>query len=173
LYKAKKLRPSEVVEWYLQRIEKLNPSLNVYLTVTADLARQKARELDEQIDHIDSYPLFGVPFALKDLYMTKGIKTTAGSKVLENHIALYNATVVDKYYQAGAILLGKLNCDAWAHGSSGENSDYGPTKNPWNSEYVPGGSSSGTGAAVRQVKMVAGHLGLANLVLNLMLNRAN
>ncbi len=157
LYKTGKLRPSEVVDWYLKRIEKLNPSLNIYLTVTADLARQKAKELDGQIDKIDSMPLFGVPIGLKDLYMTMGVKTTAGSKVLENHVALYDATVVDKYYQAGAILLGKLNCDAWAHGSSGENSDYGPTKNPWNTEYVPGGSSSGTGAAVAaDMCMVAG-----------------
>ena len=148
LYRSRKIKPSEAVAWYLQRIEKLNPSLNIYLTVTADLALQKAKELDNQIDQLPAMPLFGVPIGLKDLYMTCGIKTTAGSKVLENHIALYDATVVKKYVEAGAILLGKLNCDAWAHGSSGENSDYGPTKNPWNLEYVPGGSSSGSAAAV-------------------------
>lgn len=157
MYKNGAVKPTEVVQWYLERIAKLNPKLNAYLTVTADSAMHKAQELDGRILEIDSLPLFGVPIGLKDLYMTKGIKTTAGSKVLDNHIALYDATVVQKYYAAGAVLLGKLNCDAWAHGSSGENSDFGPTKNPWNVDYVPGGSSSGSGAAVAaDLCMVAG-----------------
>lgn len=157
MYKNGATKPSEVVEWYLERIEKLNSKLNVYLTVTVKEARLRAQELDSQIADLDSMPLFGIPIALKDLYMTKGIKTTAGSKVLEKHVALYDATVVKKYYQAGAILLGKLNCDAWAHGSSGENSDFGSSKNPWNLDYVPGGSSSGSAAAVAaDLCMVAG-----------------
>jgi len=148
LYKDGKLKPSEVTQWYLERIEKLNPSLNAFLTVTAESALARAKELDNNMADLDKLPLFGVPVAFKDLYMTKGVKTTAGSKMLDNHLALYDATVVQKYLAAGAIVLGKLNCDAWAHGSSGENSDFGPTKNPWNLEYVPGGSSSGSAVAV-------------------------
>lgn len=148
LYRERKITPSQVTQWYLDRITKLNPTLNAFITVTAEFALEQAKQLDNKIDQLDHLPLFGVPLGLKDLYMTQGIRTTAGSKVLENHSALYNATVVDKYFQAGAILVGKLNCDAWAHGSSGENSDYGPTKNPWNQDYVPGGSSSGSGAAL-------------------------
>ncbi|MDO8487859.1 MAG: Asp-tRNA(Asn)/Glu-tRNA(Gln) amidotransferase subunit GatA [bacterium] len=147
-YKTGKLSPTTVVEYYLERIHKLNPELNAYLTVTEDLAKQQAKELEKKLAEIDSFPLFGVPVAFKDLYQTQGIKTTAGSKVLENYIGQYNATAVQRYIDAGAIVLGKLNCDAWAHGSSGENSDFGPTKNPWNTQYVPGGSSSGSAAAV-------------------------
>lgn len=148
LYKTKKIKPSEVVQWYLDRIASLNPRLNAYLTVTGDQALHRAKEMDDSLADIDSNPLFGVPVAFKDLYMTKGVKTTAGSKVLENHIAQYSATAVDRYLKAGAIMLGKLNCDAWAHGSSGENSDFGPTHNPWNTDYVPGGSSSGSAAVI-------------------------
>src|SRR3990167_10896954 len=92
--------------------------------------------------------LYGVPVAFKDLYQTAGIRTTAGSKVLENYIGQYNATAVQRYLDAGAICLGKLNCDAWAHGGSGENSDFGPTHNPWNINYIPGGSSSGPAVSV-------------------------
>lgn len=147
-YKTGKFRPSQVTEYYLERIKKYNPSLNAFITVTEKEALQKAQELDSKIDRIDKLPLFGVPVAFKDLYMTRDIKTTAGSKVLENYIGQYDATVVQKYLEAGAILLGKLNCDAWAHGSSGENSDFGPSKNPWNLDYVPGGSSSGSAVAI-------------------------
>ncbi len=144
-YKLGKFTPSEVTKYYLGRIKKYNPTLNAFITVTDELAMSTARKLDKQTCNL---PLFGVPVGFKDLFMTKGVKTTAGSKVLENYIGQYNATVVQKYLDAGAIMLGKLNCDAWAHGSSGENSDFGPTRNPWNVEYVPGGSSSGSAVAV-------------------------
>ncbi|MEK7064295.1 MAG: Asp-tRNA(Asn)/Glu-tRNA(Gln) amidotransferase subunit GatA [Patescibacteria group bacterium] len=147
-YKSGKFTPSKVVRFYLKRIKKYNPILNAYLTVTDELAIKTARELEKKLKNIDKYPLFGVPVAFKDIYQTQGIRTTAGSKVLENYIGQYNATVVQRYLDAGAIMLGKLNCDAWAHGTSGENSDFGPTKNPWNTNYVPGGSSSGAAAAV-------------------------
>lgn len=144
-YKLGKFKPSEVTKYYLDRIKKQNSILNAFITITEDVAMSTALELDKQPCNL---PLFGVPVGFKDLYMTKGIRTTAGSKVLESYIGQYDATVVRKYLDAGAICLGKLNCDAWAHGSSGENSDFGPTKNPWNTEYVPGGSSSGSAAAV-------------------------
>lgn len=144
-YRMGKFKPSEVTKYYLDRIKKYNPSLNAFITVTEELAMAKAMELDQQSCTL---PLFGVPVAFKDIYMTKDIKTTAGSKVLENYVGQYNATAVQRYLDAGAIILGKLNCDAWAHGSSGENSDFGPTRNPWNTDYVPGGSSSGSAAAV-------------------------
>lgn len=147
-YKSGKFKPSEVTNYYLDRIKKYNPVLNAFITVTSDVALSQAKELDQKISDIDKYPLFGVPVGFKDLFMTKDIKTTAGSKVLENYIGQYNATAVQRFLDAGAIMLGKLNCDAWAHGSSGENSDFGPTKNPWNTDYVPGGSSSGSAAAV-------------------------
>lgn len=148
LYKSQKIKPSEVVGWYLERISKLNPMLNAFITVTSEEAIKKALILDTKINEINQYPLFGVPVAFKDIYMTEGIKTTAGAKLLENYIGQYDATVVKKYLDAGAICVGKLNCDAWAHGSSGENSDFGPTRNPWNTDYVSGGSSSGAAVAI-------------------------
>jgi aspartyl-tRNA(Asn)/glutamyl-tRNA(Gln) amidotransferase subunit A len=137
---------TEITQAYLSRIKKYNPILNAFITVAEDYALQKAKQLDKKPK--TTKPLFGVPIALKDLYLTQGIRTTAGSKVLDNYIPQYPATAWEKLESAGAVLLGKLNCDAWAHGSSGENSQYGPTKNPWDTTRVPGGSSSGSGAAL-------------------------
>lgn len=145
---SKKFSSVELTTAYLERINKLNPQLNAYLTVCKDYAINAARKADEKIKNGDTSPLLGIPVALKDLFLTKGIRTTASSKVLENYIPQYDATVTKKLKDAGAVILGKLNCDAWAHGSSGENSDFGPVKNPWNTEYVPGGSSSGSAASV-------------------------
>ena len=145
---------TEVTRAYLDRIKKYNPILNAYITVTEKEALQKAKELDKELKTLKlriletSKPLFGVPIALKDLYLTQGIRTTAGSKILDNYIPHYSATAWKKLESAGAVLLGKLNCDPWGHGSSGENSQYGPTKNPWDTTRVPGGSSSGSGAAL-------------------------
>ena len=138
----------ELTKLYLERIKKLNPKLNVFLTVAQEQALQQAQHADALLANGEKLPLLGIPIALKDLFLAKGLRTTAGSKVLDNYIAQYDATVVKKLKDAGAVILGKLNCDAWAHGSSGENSDFGPAKNPWNTEYVPGGSSSGSAASV-------------------------
>jgi aspartyl-tRNA(Asn)/glutamyl-tRNA(Gln) amidotransferase subunit A len=107
------------------------------------------RELIEEAKNVNySLPLAGIPMVLKDLFSTDGVRTTAGSKVLENYIPVFDATVVRKLKAAGAIIIGKANQDAWGHGSSGENSDYGATKNPYDASRVPGGSSSGSAAAV-------------------------
>ena len=140
----------ELVDEYLDRINK-NKDLNAFLTVSEDVAYSEAKETDRIVSSgikDGEYPLLGSVTAHKDLFMTKGVRTTAASKVLESFIPEYSATVVEKTKKAGCIMIGKTNCDAWAHGASGENSDFGPTLNPWNKKYVPGGSSSGSAAAV-------------------------
>jgi len=143
----------EIVDCYLESIKKKNQRLNIFLTVSEEVAYRQAKKVDEAIAELGSgalekYPLLGCAVSHKDLFLTKGIRTTAGSKVLENYVPAYSSTVVSRIEQAGGITIGKTNCDAWAHGASGENSDYGPTKNPWNENYVPGGSSSGSAASV-------------------------
>lgn len=151
--KEKKFSSLELVKACLSQIQKHDSKLNAFITVCQEEALDKAKWADEQlnnrtIEQSNNYPLLGIPVALKDLFSTKGIKTTAGSNVLADYVPVYDATVVKKLRDAGAVIIGKTNLDAWAHGSSGENSDFGPTKNPWNHEYVPGGSSSGSAAAL-------------------------
>ena len=151
--KTKRYSAVELVDAYLINISKFDKDINSFITVTEEVAYTQAKNADRLIlDYGDKafedYPLLGVTVAHKDLFLTKGVRTTAGSKVLESYIPPYSATVVEKLETAGCITLGKTNCDAWAHGSSGENSDYGATKNPWNKKYVPGGSSSGSAAAI-------------------------
>lgn len=151
----KKFSAVELVDSYLARITKYNKELNIFLTVTENEAYKKAKEIDKILGYKDTkilsdYPLLGVTVAYKDLFLTKGIRTTAGSNVLKDYIPTYSATVVNKLKKAGAIMLGKVNCDAWAQGSSGENSDFGPTQNPWKKGYVPGGTSSGSAASVAE-----------------------
>ncbi|MBI5044311.1 MAG: Asp-tRNA(Asn)/Glu-tRNA(Gln) amidotransferase subunit GatA [Candidatus Levybacteria bacterium] len=138
----------ELTKYYLEQIKKHNDRLNAFITITEHEALTMAEKADEKIHNGESTPLLGIPLALKDIYVTKGIKTTAASKVLENYVGHYDGTVVKKLKDAGVVILGKTNLDAWAHGSSGENSDFGPTKNPYNTDYVPGGSSSGSPTAV-------------------------
>ena len=144
--KSKKFSAVELVDSYLAQIKKYNSEYNIFLTVTEEKAYVTARRLDNLTDK--NLPLFGVCTAYKDIFLTEGVRTTAASKVLESYIPQYSATVVKRLEEAGTIMLGKLNCDAWAHGASGENSDFGPTRNPWNKDYVPGGSSSGSAASL-------------------------
>lgn len=142
--KNKKFSSVELTKACLDRIKKINPKLNAYLTVCEEEALKAA----DRADKLSGLPLLGVPFSMKDVYSTSGIRTTAGSKVLENYVPPYSATVYQKLLDAGAVLLGKTNCDAWGHGASTENSDFGVVKNPWNMEYVAGGSSGGSAAAL-------------------------
>ncbi len=144
--KSKRFTAVELVDSYLAQIRKYNSEYNIFLTVTEELAYAKAKELDKVGTFLN--PMAGVVTSYKDIFLTEGVRTTAGSKVLENYIPQYSATSVRKIETAGGIMIGKLNCDAFAHGSSGENSDFGVTKNPWNKEYIPGGSSSGSGAVL-------------------------
>lgn len=144
--KEKEISSTEITKYYLSRIKEINPKLNAYITVCEQQALKSAKLADESKN--ENKPLLGVPIAHKDLFATKDIKTTASSNILRNYIPQYSATVVKKLEEAGAIVLGKLNCDAFAHGSSGENSDFGPTRNPWDLEMIPGGSSSGSAVAV-------------------------
>ncbi len=149
--RSKTVSSQELTQACLDRIESTNVQLNSFLTLNPN-ALSLAKKADSMIHRdpsiLKSKPLFGLPYAIKDNFLTQGLRTTASSKVLDEFIPPFNATVVAKLDQAGAILLGKTNMDAWAHGSSTETSDYGPTKNPWNLNHLPGGSSGGSTAAV-------------------------
>ncbi len=146
--KTKKFSSVELTKACLEQIKKYNQDLNAFITVTEKEALEQAAKADDLISNGQNLPLLGIPFSMKDVYSTKRVKTTAGSKVLDNYIPVYSSTVYQKLIDAGAILLGKTNCDAWGHGASTENSDFGPTKNPWNKNYVAGGSSGGSAAAL-------------------------
>ncbi len=138
----------QLAEATLTRVHAQQPDLNTYVTVTDELALAQADAADQRISAGDAGPLTGVPIAIKDLLSTKGISTTAGSKMLEGYKPLYNCTVVDRLQQAGAVIVGKTNLDEFAMGSSNEHSAFGPVKNPWDLERVPGGSSGGSAVAV-------------------------
>src|SRR3989344_9592808 len=149
LLDEKKVSSVELTKYFLARIKKHNPELNAFLTVTEEEALKQAKEADEFIASPGENPfLCGIPYAAKDLFCTKGVRTTAASKILDNYIPPYDATVIKKLKDQKAVLLGKTNLDQFAHGSSGETSAFGPAKNPWDKTRMPGGSSSGSVSAV-------------------------
>ncbi|MFA4936953.1 MAG: Asp-tRNA(Asn)/Glu-tRNA(Gln) amidotransferase subunit GatA [Patescibacteria group bacterium] len=139
----------DITQAYLDRIAKLDSKLKAYLQVTTTLALDQAKVVDRKIAQGKKLgSLYGIPVAIKDVLMTKDIFTTAASKILKNYLPPYNATAVERLLAADAIILGKTNCDEFAMGASGENSSYQITHNPWDAKRVPGGSSSGSAAAV-------------------------
>jgi len=138
----------ELTQQYLDRIEQYDEKLNSFITVSADLALTQARAADARRKSGDATPLTGVPLLHKDIFCSQGVKTSCGSKMLDNFVSPYNATVVEKCSAAGMVMLGKANMDEFAMGSSNETSFFGPVKNPWDVSAVPGGSSGGSAAAV-------------------------
>ncbi len=138
----------ELTQAYLERIETLDKNLNSFITVTAEQALTAARNADQMRQAGKAGSLTGIPVAQKDIFCTEGVRTSCGSKMLDNFISPYNATVVERLNAAGMVMLGKTNMDEFAMGSSNENSYYGPVRNPWDQKAVPGGSSGGSAAAV-------------------------
>jgi aspartyl-tRNA(Asn)/glutamyl-tRNA(Gln) amidotransferase subunit A len=146
--RAKKWSSRELTEHFLARIESAQARLNAFISVTREHALAAAAAADRELAAGRGGPLTGVPIAHKDIFCTEGIRTTCGSRMLDNFVSPYDATVVAKLKAAGAVMLGKTNMDEFAMGSSNETSYYGPVKNPWNTALVPGGSSGGSAAAV-------------------------
>ncbi len=146
--KDKQFSSEEITRSFLDRVKKFDPKLNSFITLTEDVALAQAKDADKKIQCGDTTPLTGIPIAQKDIFCTKNIKTSCGSKMLDNFYSPYDATIIEKMNHAGAIILGKTNMDEFAMGSSNETSFYGPVKNPWNLDSVPGGSSGGSAAAV-------------------------
>ncbi len=138
----------EICQHLLDRINRFNDAHNSFVEVSADAALKAAAHADEQRAQGADAPLLGVPIAHKDIFCTQGVRTSCGSKMLENFVPPYNATVVEKFNTAGAVCLGKTNMDEFAMGSSNENSYFGAVANPWDTDCVPGGSSGGSAAAV-------------------------
>ena len=138
----------ELTRHFLERIERYNPELNSYVTVTAGQALASAEAADARRARGEATPLTGIPIAQKDIFCTRGVRTSCGSRMLDNFISPYDATVVERLDAAGCVMLGKVNMDEFAMGSSNETSWYGPVRNPWNTQTVPGGSSGGSAAAV-------------------------
>ena len=132
----------------LARIAALNPQLNAFNTVSGEQAMARAEAIDREPDRWRDAPLAGVPIALKDNLCTRGVRTTASSRMLEDYVPPYDATVVSRLERAGAVLIGKTNCDEFAMGSSNESSAFGPVRNPWALDRIPGGTSGGSAAAV-------------------------
>ena len=149
LIKKKQLSPLELTRSYLERIEKLNPSLNAYLAITAKAALADAKKAEREIGQ-KKYrgPLHGIPISIKDNIATKGVVTTAGSKILADWVPDCDATVVERLKEAGAIILGKTNMHEWAKGSNSINPFYGTSHNPWDKTRIPGGSSGGSAVAI-------------------------
>lgn len=146
--KEKNFSSTEIIQDCLNRIEKLEPTLNAFVSVNNEKVLEKSKKIDF------SKPLAGIPIAIKDNFCIKDIRVTASSNVLKDYVSQYTATVAQKLEDAGALIIGKTNMDAWAHGSSTETSDFGPSKNPWNPKHLPGGSSGGSAAAVASDQVI-------------------
>jgi aspartyl-tRNA(Asn)/glutamyl-tRNA(Gln) amidotransferase subunit A len=147
--RARRVSAVELAAAAYARINRLNPKLNAFITVTAEQAREEARQADaEMAAGRDRGPLHGIPVAVKDLFFTRGVRTTCGSKVYEDFVPDIDAAVVERLRAAGAVMLGKLNMHEMAYGITSANPHFGPVRNPWNLEHSPGGSSGGSGAAV-------------------------
>ena len=138
----------ELTQAFIDRITSIDTQLNSYITVDEEAALRQARQADDARSRGTDTLLLGIPIAHKDLFCTQGTKTTCGSKMLKDFVSPYDATVVARLKDSGAVTLGKTNCDEFAMGSSNENSFFGPTRNPWGQNRVPGGSSGGSASAV-------------------------
>jgi len=145
---ARQFSSAELTSFFLSRIKAMQPALNAFITVDEEASLAAAREADRRLAGGQGGPLTGVPIAHKDIFCTRGWLTTCGSKILSNFVAPYDAHVIERFRDAGTVILGKTNMDEFAMGSSNETSFYGPVRNPWNRETVPGGSSGGSAAAV-------------------------
>lgn len=178
LLSTRQISSEELTRAYLDRIRRLDPQVKSYVTVAEDLAFQQARDADQRTrSGAGTGPLTGIPYAAKDSISTRGVNTTCSSKILANYKPFYNSTAIEKLNAANSILLGKNNMDEFGMGSSTENSGFFTTRNPWNFDYVPGGSSGGSAAAVAaglapftlgedtggSVRMPAGFCGITGL----------
>ena len=146
--RARRVSATELTRHFLARIERFDETLNAFVTVTADEALAQAAAADRSLANGGATSLTGIPLAHKDIFCTLGVKTSCGSRMLDNFIAPYDATIVERLQRAGVVMLGKTNMDEFAMGSSNETSFYGPVRNPWDHALVPGGSSGGSAAAV-------------------------
>ncbi len=148
----------ELTQAHLDQVKRYDGQVRAFITVTPELALEQAKSADEARAKGDNRPLLGIPLAIKDVLSTKGVETTCGSKILKGYKPVFNATAVQRLLDAGMVMLGKVNMDEFAMGSSTENSGYFTTRNPWNLDRVPGGSSGGSGAVV-SARMAMGSLG--------------
>jgi len=158
LLSKKEISSKDLTRAVLDRIDAVDEKIGAYITVSEETAMGQAEDADKRIGLGDTSPLTGIPMAIKDVMCTEGTVTTCGSKILDNFVPPYDATVISKLKQAGAVIIGKANMDEFAMGSSTENSGIKLTRNPWNPDYIPGGSSGGSAAAVA-ADMCIGALG--------------